>query len=118
MDQYVHILYDILSKTADHFLHEDFDKEIIQRFYDYYNSSYSYLVQMYPVYFMQISFYEKYIQYGYGCVNIYHFNYYFMPYQKHQQPKYHILLTNLYRKVKWFDPVDDLSDQMFDISLN
>ena len=118
MDKYICILYQILSKSAEHFLNDDFDKEIVQRFSDYFNSSYNYLVEMYPIYFMQIAFYDKYIEHGYGCVNIFYFNNYFMPYQNHQYHKYNILLVNIYNKVKGFDITDDLSNQMSNFTLN
>ena len=117
MDTYLPILNEILSKCSDHFLKDDFDVEIKKRFHEYFSSSYNYLVELYPVYFMHISFYDKYIEYGYGSVNIFYFNYYFMPYQSHLNLEYYILLKYLYNKVKGFNLVDDLSDLMSNITM-
>jgi hypothetical protein len=109
IDDYIILFNDIISKLNGHFLDYDYDKKIIDRYIEYSHSSYKYLFQIYPIHFMHISLYDKYIEHGYNSLQIFNFSNYFYPYQKRCYDNYSRTLNILYNTVKGYDSITDIT---------
>ena len=112
LDDYIILLHTIIGKLNDHFLEYEYDKKIIDRFITYSNSGYRHLFELYPIHFMQIAFYDKYIEHGYNCLEIMNFTQYFYPYQQKCYNHYWRMLQILYNLVKGYN---DISEITFDL---
>jgi hypothetical protein len=73
----------------------DFYQSVITYFNSYLSSKYIYLVEMYPVHFMHLSFYDVYRDTYHQCSDINSFSHFFIPYQTQSGIKYKKFITLL-----------------------
>jgi hypothetical protein len=110
MIENIELLKHIISKSKslsifvdnDIFYYE-FEKEVINQFYNFVNSQYYYMLMIYPVIFMHISYYIIFKKFVYGSDSIFDFMDLFIHYQKRNNIKYIEMLTAIYGKMNSFD---------------
>jgi len=125
LDTQLHLLecitrYILDNKRSDNELpeefHQDFDERFIERtkeiYLQYYNSSAHYLVVMYSVFFIHLSFFKRYCELGLGNESIVHFSKYFIPYQKKDTSRYFHMIIEIQRNFYNFNPIDDISNML------
>jgi hypothetical protein len=138
MSEHIELLKHIISKSKslsifvdnDVFYYE-FEKEVINQFNYFINSSYYYMLMIYPVIFMQISYYIIFKKFIYGSDSIFDFIDIFVHYQKRTHIKYIEMLTAIYGKINSFNEtgvgidkeynsenINSLINKMSDIELN
>jgi hypothetical protein len=74
-------------------------------------------MEMYPIIFMHIAFYETYMKHCCGNLNILDFKSCFSQYQKYSIEKYSRMTLTFYNKISNFKPFNDLSDLMEDLRI-
>ena len=97
---------------------QEFTKTVLYRYNNFATSSYSYLVQMYPVHFMHIAFYETYLEFRCGSLNLLDFVFIFKPCYKQIADRYCHVISMLYKNVKEFNVVDVLSNILNNLSFS
>jgi hypothetical protein len=110
MSEHIELLKHIISKSKslsifvdnDVFYYE-FETEVINQFNHFVNSSYYYMLMIYPVIFMHISYYVIFKKFVYGSDSIFDFVDIFFHYQKRNNIKYIEMLTAIYGKMNSFD---------------
>ena len=110
MTEHIELLKHIISKSKslsifvdnDVFYYE-FEIEVINQFNHFVNSQYYYMLMIYPVIFMHISYYVIFKKFVYGSDSIFDFVDIFFHYQKRNNIKYIEMLTAIYGKMNSFD---------------
>lgn len=106
---------DLIECNDDYY--QEFEYDVISKYNEYTITIYSCLMEMYPVIFMHIAFYEVYIKHCYGNHTIIDFKSYFIQYQKYSTEKYNKMVIIFYNKIKSLNPVNDLSDMIAELSI-
>ena len=88
--------------------YQEFEYDVVSKYNEYINSIYVCLVEMYPIVFMHIAFYEVYLKHCGETVNILDFKSYFIQYQRYSVQKYSKMVNVFYNKIKTMNPVDEL----------
>ncbi len=138
MTEHIELLKHIIhkSKSLSIFVDNDvfyyeFEREVINQFNHFINSEYYYMLMIYPVIFMHISYYIVFKKFIYGSDSIFDFIDIFFHYQKRNNIKYIEMLTAIYGKINSFDTktlttdntynthkIDELIHQMNNIEVN
>lgn len=98
---------DIIECSDDYY--QEFEYDVISKYNEYGSTIYSCLIEMYPVIFMHIAFYEVYMNHCNGNLRILDFKSYFIQYQKYSIQKYSKMVIIFYNKIKSLNPIDDLT---------
>jgi hypothetical protein len=134
MSEQIELLKHIISKSKslsifvdnDVFYYE-FEREVINQFNNFVNSEYYYMLMIYPVIFMHISYYIVFKKFIYGSDSIFDFIDIFFHYQKRNNIKYIEMLTAIYGKINSFNDeisntntnnIEELIHQMNNIEVN
>ncbi len=96
----------------------EFEKEVIIQFNHFVNSSYYYLLMVYPVIFMHISYYIIFKKFIYGSDSIFDFVDIFFHHQKKNNIKYIEMLTAIYGKMNSFNAIEYESGFVIDKEYN
>ena len=123
MSENIQLLKHIISKSKslsifvdnDVFYYE-FEREVINQFNNFVNSEYYYMLMIYPVIFMHISYYIVFKKFIYGSDSIFDFVDIFFNYQKRNNIKYIEMLTAIYGKINSFN--DEISNTNTDNAYN
>lgn len=106
MNQYQGLLTTILHNLSNstlfslHIFHTNFINSVIAHFNSYLSSHYLYLVEMYPVHFMHIAFYDIYCKTYYPHYDISFFSNFFIPHQSQSGIKYKNFISVLKENFK------------------
>ena len=127
IDEHIKLLNIILPTTRilfkfDEYYCKQFEDDIIKQFNYYRTSSYKHLINIYPVHFMHISFYDIYQKYGFTSHGIIELQYFFKMYQVNPDTKYSQMVSTIYSKLKSYNynynPIDDLTLILNQISIS
>lgn len=127
LDQHIKLLNIILPTTRilfkfDEYSCEKFELDVINQFNYYRASSYKHLINIYPVHFMHISFYDIYQKYGFSSHGIIELQYFFKMYQPNFDKKYSQMVSTIYSKLKSYNynhsSIDDLTSMLNQISIS
>ena len=106
---------DIIECSDDYY--QEFEYDVISKYNEYGSTIYSCLIEMYPVIFMHIAFYEVYMNHCNGNLRILDFKSYFIQYQKYSIQKYSKMVIIFYNKIKSLNPIDDLTDIIAELNI-
>ena len=127
IDEHIKLLNIILPTTRilfkfDEYSCKQFEDDVIKQFNYYRTSSYKHLINIYPVHFMHISFYDIYQKYGFSSHGIIELQYFFKMYQPNPDTKYSQMVSIIYSKLKSYNynynPIDDLTSMLNQISIS
>jgi len=127
LDQHIKLLNIILPTTRilfkfDEYSCQKFELDVINQFNYYRASSYKHLINIYPVHFMHISFYDIYQKYGFSSHGIIELQYFFKMYQPNFEKKYSQMVSTIYSKLKSYNynnsSIDDLTSMLNQISIS
>ena len=123
IDEHIKLLNIILPTTRilfkfDEYSYKEFEDDIVKQFNYYKTTSYKYLINIYPVHFMHISFYDIYLKYGFASHGIIELQYFFKMYQSNPDTKYSQMVSIIYSKLNSYNPIDNLSSMFNQISIN
>jgi hypothetical protein len=97
--------------------YQEFEYDVISKYNEYSMSIYVCLMELYPVIFMHIAFYEIYLKHCTGNAKLLDFKSYFIQYQKYSMEKYTKMLNVFYNKIQTLNPIDDLSDMINELHI-
>ena len=125
IDPHIKLLNIILPSTRilfkfDEYNCNKFELDVMNQFNYYRASSYKHLINIYPVHFMHISFYDIYQKYGFSSHSIIELQYFFKMYQVNPDTKYSQMISIIYSKLKSYNysPIDDLTSMLNQLSIS
>lgn len=105
----------LLECSDDYY--QEFEYDVITKYNEYNSTIYSCLLEMYPIIFMHIAFYEVYVNYCNEKNKILDFKSYFIQYQESSVQKYSKMVIIFHNKIKNLNPINDLSDILTDLHI-
>jgi hypothetical protein len=98
-------------------LPENFCQSVIEYFNSYLSSKYTYLVEMYPVHFIHLAFYEVYCATYGQSYDLNFFSHLFIPFQLQSDTKYRKFILVLQQNSKEIYDINSLITRMDNMSI-